>query len=240
MKRVAILQSNYIPWKGYFDIINMVDLFIFHDDLQYTKSDWRNRNKIKTPNGTVWLTIPCGADENRLICDVKLSNNSWQKQHWNILKQHYSKTRYFKEYNGFFEDFYQNVQWTNLSDFNQSMIKSISKNILGIKTSFADSRIYNLKERKGKRVLELLKKTNATNYLSGPAAKDYIDENEFIDEEIILEWMDYSGYPEYHQLYPPFAHNVSIIDLLFNEGPNTIKSMKSFQAELSKEEIIKV
>ena len=82
-KKVAISQSNYIPWKGYFDLINMADEFIFHDDLQYTKNDWRNRNKIKTKNGLQWLTIPCGSSEDRLICEVNLLDSKWQKAHWN-------------------------------------------------------------------------------------------------------------------------------------------------------------
>ncbi|MFC2451055.1 MAG: WbqC family protein, partial [Flavobacteriaceae bacterium] len=96
--KVAILQSNYIPWKGYFDIIRSVDLFIFHDDLQYTKGDWRNRNKIKTPNGIKWLTIPCGTNEKRLICEVEITDHSWQKQHWNLIQMSYKKSEYFSVY----------------------------------------------------------------------------------------------------------------------------------------------
>lgn len=87
--KVAVLQSNYIPWKGYFDIIHDVDLFIFHDDLQYTKGDWRNRNMIKTPKGSEWLTIPVGVKENRLICEVELSADEWATKHWRLLEQHY-------------------------------------------------------------------------------------------------------------------------------------------------------
>ena len=98
MKKVAIIQSNYIPWKGYFDIINDVDLFIFHDDLQYTKGDWRNRNKIKTPQGTIWITIPVGTNTERLICEVEIKDNQWQRKHYNLLKQHYINTPYYKKY----------------------------------------------------------------------------------------------------------------------------------------------
>jgi len=98
MKTVAILQSNYIPWKGYFDVINDVDLFIFYDDVQYTKNDWRNRNKVKTANGTGWLSIPVGADKNRLICEVILNDNRWQEKHWKTLCQLYGKASYFSSY----------------------------------------------------------------------------------------------------------------------------------------------
>ena len=224
-KKIAILQSNYIPWKGYFDIINSVDEFIFHDDLQYTKNDWRNRNKIKTDRGITWLTIPCGTDTNRLICEVQLKDKSWQKQHWNIIRQYYGKTQYFKEYKDFFENLYLGQEYMNLSDMNQMFIKQICC-ILGIKTKFDDSRHYNLQYHKAERVLELCKKAGATEYLSGPAAKDYIDEKLFRDANIKLTWMDYSGYPEYPQLYPPFEHAVSVLDLIFNCGPNAMEYMQ--------------
>lgn len=226
-KKVAILQSNYIPWKGYFDIIGLVDEFIFHDDLQYTKNDWRNRNKIKTDTGTRWLTIPCGTDEHRLICDVVLKDASWQKQHWNIISQYYRKAPFFRTYKDFFEHFYLGEKHTNLSDMNQGLIKNISTQILGLKTTFKDSRTFNLQTHKAQRVLELLKKTGATYYLSGPAAQSYINPNDFATENIQLEWMDYSNYSQYPQLYPPFEHAVSILDLIFNCGPDAIKFMKA-------------
>ena len=226
-KKVAILQSNYIPWKGYFDIIDSVDEFIFHDDLQYTKNDWRNRNKIKTDKGIIWLTIPCGTNTNRLICNVELNDNSWQKKHWSIIQQYYGKSLYFKEYKEFFKEIYLNEKHINLSNMNQKIIKKIATEILNINTLFKDSRSYNLKKQKGERVLELLKKTNATHYLSGPAAKDYINENLFKEAGIELSWMDYSGYREYSQLYPPFEHGVSILDLIFNTGKDAIEYIRN-------------
>lgn len=218
--RVAILQSNYIPWKGYFDIIGSVDLFIFHDDLQYTKGDWRNRNKIKTPKGPEWLTVPCGTSEHRLICDVELASTDWQRKHWNLIQTHYLKTPFFKQYRAFFEEIYLGRPWANLSEMNQYVIKAISIELLGIAVKFDDSRRYDLKSAKANRVIELLKKSGATTYLSGPAAKSYLDESAFATEGICLEWMSYADYPEYPQLHPPFDHGVSILDLLFNTGPD--------------------
>jgi hypothetical protein len=218
--RVAILQSNYIPWKGYFDIIGSVDLFVFHDDLQYTKGDWRNRNKIKTPKGAEWITVPCGTSEHRLICEVELENHDWQRKHWNLIRINYDKTPFFKSYTPFFEEIYLGRTWKNLSDMNQYVIKEISTELLGIKTQFVDSRVYGLKMTKGERVIELLRKVGANTYLSGPAAKSYLAESAFIAEGIGLEWMNYAGYPEYPQLHPPFDHAVSIVDLIFNTGPD--------------------
>lgn len=223
--KVAILQSNYIPWKGYFDIIGKVDLFVFHDDVQYTKLDWRNRNKIKTAKGTQWLTVPCGTDTNRLICDVKIPKADWQVKHLNLIKENYKSTQYFNQYNNFLEEFYLSQKWTNLSDMNQYMIKEISLRFLGIKTQFKDSRSYNLKKKKEDRVIELLKKVGASTYLSGPSARSYLNENNFAKENITLEWMDYNNYLEYPQLFSPFNHEVSILDLLFNTGKNYFQYM---------------
>lgn len=223
--RAAILQSNYIPWKGYFDIIGSVDVFVFHDDLQYTKGDWRNRNKIKMASGAQWITVPCGRSEHRLICEVELIDTSWQRKHWNLIQTQYAKTPYFKQYSPFFEEIYLGRTWTNLSDMNQHIIKVVSIELLGMKTQFDDSRAYDLKAAKGDRVIELLKKIGATAYLSGPAAKLYLDQAVFAAEGINLEWMSYAGYLEYPQRYPPFDHAVSIIDLFFNTGPDAVEFM---------------
>lgn len=227
-KKIALLQSNYIPWKGYFDLINMADTFIFHDDLQYTHGDWRNRNKIKTQNGLDWLSAPCGSSESRLICEVEFKDHSWQKKHWAKIEQNYTKAKYFKDFKDYFKAIYLDNEWCNLSEMNQHIIKSISKDILKINTKFEDSREYNLSLKKAERVLELLKKSDADVYISGPAAKNYFDESVAKEIGIKVEWMDYSGYPEYQQLYPPFEHGVTILDLIFNEGPNANKFMKSF------------
>lgn len=220
MKTVVVLQSNYIPWKGYFDLARDSDLFIFYDDLQYTKNDWRNRNKIKTPKGAEWITIPVGTNEHRLICDVAINDPTWQVKHWKTLKQHYGSCPYFARYQTFFEDIYQGRQWHNLSELNQHLIRSISSELLGLSTEFRDSREYSLGGQKLDRLMELVMKAGADRYVSGPAGKGYIDPSRFADAGIELVWKDYSGYPEYSQRFPPFEHGVSILDLLFNVGPD--------------------
>jgi hypothetical protein len=225
--KVSILQSNYIPWKGYFDIIAKSDVFIFHDDLQYTKNDWRNRNKIKTESGLKWLTIPCGTNEKRLICDVELANSIWQIKHWEIIKDSYKNAPYFSIYKNLFEEIYLEKVWVRLSELNQYMIIMISSDILNIKsTIFQDSRTYCLTKKKEDRVLELLEKAEADEYISGPSAKNYLNQEKFIEKNIKLTWMDYSNYKEYNQLYSPFEHGVSILDLIFNEGPNARSFLK--------------
>lgn len=224
-KTVAILQSGYAPWKGYFDLISRSDYFVFHDDLQYTKNDWRNRNLIKWGNETKWLTIPCGREEKRLICDVVLQDPSWQRKHWSLLYQAYRKSPYFNLYRPFLEDFYLSKKWGNLSELCQYMIKWIAREVLNLETIFLDSRNYQLKTRKAERVLELLKKLEATDYVSGPAARDYLSEDIFDENNIRLHWMRYQ-YPEYPQFGDTFIHKVSILDLIFHVGPRAIKFIR--------------
>ncbi|HSW68660.1 MAG TPA: WbqC family protein [Gammaproteobacteria bacterium] len=217
-EKVAILQSNYIPWKGYFDIIHDVDLFVFYDDVQYTKNDWRNRNKIKTPSGTQWLTIPTGTDLNRLICDVPIFDTLWTKKHWKTLLHAYQKADCFKQYYDFFQYCYLEKSWNNLSELNQFLIRHIAKEFLGINTQFMDSREFSVSGNKTERLVEILKMVNAKYYLSGPAGKSYLDKNYFQSAGIEIQYKNYDGYPEYSQLYPPFEHFVSILDVLFHCG----------------------
>lgn len=219
MKTVVILQSNYIPWKGYFDLVHDADLFIFYDDVQYTVRDWRNRNKIKTSQGVMWLSVPVGNDRNRLVCDVEIKDPSWACLHWKTIQMNYGKCPYFNYYKSFFEDVYLGRNWTNLSELNQYIIRAISRDLLNVDTEFRDSREFDASGSKLDRLLDLLKKADADRYVSGPAAKDYIDSARFDQTGIELVWKDYSGYPEYPQRYPPFEHGVSILDLLFNVGP---------------------
>lgn len=218
-KRVAILQSNYIPWKGYFDIIHDVDLFVFYDDVQYTKNDWRNRNQIKTPSGLLWLTVPAGSDLDRLICEVRLTEAHWARKHWKSLQQFYSSAPHFKRYEEFFKDAYLGRRWDTLSELNQYLISTIARDHLGIRTTFADSRDYPVHGSKLGRLLDLVSKTGAGTYVSGPSAKDYINDQAFAEMGVELVYKSYDGYPEYPQRHPPFAHAVSIVDLLFNAGP---------------------
>jgi len=218
LKKVAILQSNYIPWKGYFDIIGSVDEFIFYDEVQYTKNDWRNRNKIKTPTGIQWITIPVFQKNlNQKISETKVSNHKWNTKNWNTLKANYSQAPFFKTYSPFFEEIYNSLETPFLSEINQAFIKRICK-LLNIKTKIRNSKEYELKGDPTEKLIDLCRQTNATHYLSGPAAKNYLKEFLFEEERITLEWMNYQGYPEYSQLYPPFEHSVSIVDLLFNTG----------------------
>ncbi len=230
-KKVAILQSNYIPWKGYFDIIASVDEFIFYDEMQYTTRDWRNRNKIKTPNGLKWLTIPVngkGCQTNGLkISQAQITDTPWAKTHWETIKSNYAKAPYFKEYKDFFEKLYSEcTQEELLCNVNYKFILAICE-LLNIKTKISYDKDYGIIEGKTERLVDLVQKAGGELYLSGPSAKDYIEEKLFENANIELKWMDYSNYPEYNQLYPPFEHGVTILDLIFNCGDKARDYMKA-------------
>ena len=228
-KKVAIVQSNYIPWKGYFDLMNLVDEFILFDNMQYTRRDWRNRNIIKSPTGLTKLTIPVAVKGKYLqqIKDTTVSDPSWNRHHWRTIVHCYSKAPHFSDYRELFEDLYLNTKETNLSLINYRFLTAVCR-LLGIKTRITWSMDYQLTGDRMERLVNLCKQAGASSYLSGPAAKTYLCEDLFERQGIAVSYMDYSNYPEYRQLYPPFEPNVSIIDLILNEGPDATKFMKSF------------
>ncbi len=233
-KKVAILQSNYIPWKGYFDMINMVDEFILFDDMQYTRRDWRNRNKIKTRNDVQWITIPVDVKGKyyQTIYETTVSDENWSGSHWKTIVHSYSKAKYFNEYKDLFEELYLGNSEKYLSLINFRFLKAICQ-LLNINTKISWSMDYESTEGKTERLLHLCQQAKATEYLSGPAAKDYIEKKLFEEAGINLTFMEYSGYPAYSQLFPPFVHEVSVIDLIFNEGPDANRYLKSFKDKFS-------
>jgi hypothetical protein len=228
-KRVAIIQSNYIPWKGYFDIINQVDEFILYDDRQYTRRDWRNRNLIKTGHGLHWLTIPVhvkGRYKQR-IDETLISDPEWVDRHWKTIEQAYSTAPHFKTYRDEIAALYAASVETRLSEVNRRFLEAISR-LLGIRATFAWCTDYEASGARTARLVSLCRSAGAGVYLSGPAARAYIDEALFREAGIELTYMDYSGYPEYPQLNGPFEHGVTILDLLFNVGADAPRYMKSF------------
>lgn len=217
MKTAAVIQSCYLPWKGYFDIIHSADIFIFYDDIKYTKNDWRNRNRIKGPNGVFWLTIPAPRNSVRFrIDEVQITGASWQKKHLKAIRECYSGAKFFRKYFPFFEEVYTGKTWPSLSLLNQFLTKEIS-GMLGLKTEFSVSSDFELEGDKTDRLIQLLQQAGADRYLSGPSAKAYLEEDKFLEAGIQLLYKDYH-YPEYPQLWGNFVHEVSIIDLLFNAG----------------------
>ncbi|MCS6796266.1 MAG: WbqC family protein [Raineya sp.] len=233
MCRVIITQSNYIPWKGYFDSINQVDVCVLYDEVQFTKRDWRNRNIIKTPQGTQWLTIPVKVKGNfyQKVQEVEISEKDWAKKHWKTLELNYKKAKCFHEIAPLLADFYQNTQHILLSEINVTLIRLICQ-ILKIQTPIYFSNEFPVRQSgKNERLIDICLQLGATEYYTGASARNYLDEQLFAQHGITVKYWDYSGYPEYSQLYGNFVHEVSIVDLLFNEGFQAPKFMKSFSNE---------
>ena len=228
-RTAAIVQSSYIPWKGFFDLIHGVDEFILYDDVQFTRRDWRSRNRIKTPQGLQWLSVPIDVKGNyhMKIREACVSDLEWGRRHWQTLRHAYARAPYFDTYAPLLESAYLAHADPHLSQINRRFIETVC-DVLGIKTRITWSMQYELQEGRNERLIGLVKSVGCDNYLSGPSASGYIDENLFGENGITVRFADYSGYPEYPQLHGPFEHAVSILDLLFNVGPDATRYMKSF------------
>ena len=228
MKRVAAIQSSYIPWRGYFDIIAMVDEFILLDEVQYTKRDWRNRNRIKTAQGPTWLTIPVQVKGryHQRIDEVEIADRGWAERHWQTLRQAYASAACFDVLADQVAAVYEDASGLQrLSDVNRLVLDALCP-LLGIETAITWSTDYASTGSKTERLATLCEQAGADEYVSGPAAGDYLEEDEFASRGIAVRWMDYEGYPEYPQVHPPFDPAVSILDLLFNVGHEAPRYMK--------------
>jgi glutaredoxin-related protein len=226
---IAIVQSNYIPWKGYFDLIRSVDAFVLYDEVQYTKADWRNRNQIKTKQGLQWLSIPVRVKGRyfQKISDTEVVNNEWAELHWRTLCQAYARAPHFGSMKPWLEEtFHKASQLTRLSEINREFISSILR-FLDVRTNlmWSDS-VPKLSTGKNERLIEICRHFGATVYLSGPAANTYLQKDLFKEQGIRIEFADYANYPIYPQLHGAFEHSVSILDLLFNTGSSALDYLK--------------
>ena len=220
-KAVAIVQSSYIPWKGYFDLIRHVDEFILFDDVQFTKRDWRSRNRIKTPSGPMWLTVPVQVKGHYLqaIKDTQVSDPGWKQRHWRAIQANYARAPFYGLYKDTLEELFLSCRDTFLSAINYRLTAGLCA-LMGIRTRLSWSMDYTVVPGKSARLVALCQQARATHYVSGPLARAYIDPAVFEAAGITLSFFDYTGYPEYPQLHPPFDHHVSVIDLLLNTGPD--------------------
>ena len=235
--KVAILQSNYIPWKGYFDLIQEVDVFVIYDCVKYTKNDWRNRNIIYPKHGKQWISIPIPSSSVKLCIDeVRIPDARWQELHAKTLSMGYARAPYFHQLQELINDFLIDKQWDNLSALNIGLIQWIS-NRVGFKTKIRNAREFSLQQDRVERLLGILEAIGATEYLSGPAAAAYLDGREslFRDRGIKLRYKIYGPYLPYKQIKEPFEPTVSIVDLIANvpweKIPDHIRSSASFSTE---------
>ena len=224
--RIGILQPSYLPWLGFLDQMAQSDVFVLYDDVQFSKGAWQNRNRIKTANGVQWLTVPVltGGRERQLIKDVEIDNHTdWRKAHLKSITQNYSKAPFFNEYIGLFENVYSS-EWMKLIDLCVRLIMDI-KSTLGVaaQVRLSSSIERNTADRVS-RLIEICKTFRADEFIEGSAGKDYLEgagEREFEQSGIKLIYHDYQ-HPAYPQLYGEFASNLSIIDLLFNNGRKSL------------------
>lgn len=230
MKTVAIVQSSYIPWKGFFDLVNDADEVVLLDDVQYTRRDWRNRNRIKTAQGPVWLTIPVEVKGryHQTIRETRIADQRWSRRHLDSLRHSYARAPHFAELEDTFVRAYDDAgSRDSLSEVNAGLIHMVC-GLLGIATTISSSADFRLEDEPTGRLVSICVQAGAKRYLSGPSARAYLDESLFGTAGIEVAYVDYSGYPEYPQLYPPFVHEVSILDLLVHTGPDAPRFMKSF------------
>jgi hypothetical protein len=221
--KCVILQPSYIPWRGYFDQINRADIFVFYDDVQYDKHGWRNRNRIKNHQGFQWLTIPVHSkgegDQSGLINEARIDwRQPWNRKHRMSLQQAYAKAPYYDRYTDVLETFY-NRRDELLADFTIDFTIALARELGISHTRFIRSSGLKVTGSKTDRLVQILRQVGADHYISGPSAKEYIEEEKFRSAGVSLEYMAYA-YPEYPQLYPPFNPQVSILDLLFMTGPD--------------------
>lgn len=225
--QIAVLQPSFIPWLGYFDQIARTDAFVFLDDVQYTRRDWRNRNRIRTPSGWMWLTVPVQTrgkfDQSLLETRIDHSTD-WRTKHLQALRHNYARAPYFDLVFPELENTYKKDS-AMLVDFCLEMLAVINK-MLGLQPVTHRSSELNIEGQKADKILSICKALNADEYLTGDLARDYLDASEFGSQNISLKYQNYV-HPEYRQHHPEFYSHLSVVDLLFNEGPDSLKILTS-------------
>lgn len=230
MTTVAIMQPTYLPWLGYFDLIASSQIFVFLDDVEFSRQSWQQRNRIKTSTGVQWLTVPVirKGRSTQKIKDVLINlNAAFHIKHIKTIKQYYSKAPYWERYSDEFS-MILNKQHEYLVELNLDLIGWFCQE-LGIVTKTIRSSQMNNVENVGKveRLVNICRYLGADHYLSPAGSKDYIDKNNlFINSGIKLSYQNYI-HPTYYQLFSDFIPNMSAIDLLFNEGNNSLKLLKT-------------
>jgi WbqC-like protein family len=231
-KTIAILQSNYIPWKGYFDIIAAVDEFLIFDEAQFTRRDWRNRNRIIIDGRLHWLTIPVSSKGrfNAPIAEMEVSERGWAEKHWRSIQHAYGKAPFFSLHGPPLEKLYeQAAKLPLLTEINELFLRGIAT-LLDLAPEFRHtSQIPRQAQSPTGRLVEICAGRKADVYVSGPAARDYIEVAEFAAAGVTLRYANYAGYPTYQQASESFEHGVSIVDTLMHCGPQARRHLKSIQ-----------
>lgn len=230
-------QPVYLPWLGLFHKIALADAFCYFDDVQYQIKDFNGRNKVKTSNGCVWLTVPVKSKgyRDKKINEIEVDNSqNWSEKHWKTIFLNYKKAPYFNNYAVFFEETYKR-EWKYLSELNEYMLKWFLEQ-LDIRVKYSKASEMDFKGYKSELVLDMCKKLKADLYIFGALGKDYADEEKFKKENVKIYFQDYK-HPVYSQLHGKFEPFMSIIDLLFNCGPESKNVL--MEGNITKEELTK-
>jgi hypothetical protein len=227
MKRVSIIQSAYIPWKGFFDLIGRCDVYIIYDSVGFSKGHWHNRNQIKRDRLDPWLTIPVkSAGKYRQSIEDVVVAKPWAERHWTILREAYAKTEFFDVESPTIRQLFESLAAEPLlTRINEVMLRWLARR-LGLTTKIVRDRDFSFSGDRNDRLVDLCNAVGATTYLSGPSARDYLDVTPFARAGIAVEWMTYGPYPTYPQPHGAFAHDVSILDALFCLGPDAANFIK--------------
>jgi len=231
--KAAVLQPMYLPWMGYFGMIDQVDTFIYYDDVQFVRRSWQRRNKIKIPGGDfTWLTVPVEKDFGQDINEVKVrSDENWQDSHWTSIYHSYTGAPYFDDYADSIKSLYKS-EWESLLNLNISIIETILEKLSGVggDTEFMYSSEIPSRGKKSDRLISILTEVGADSYVSGPGAKDYLEPQKFEQEGINVYWHEF-GHPEYSQRHGDFVSHLSVIDLLFHVGDESGSIIKDTEQD---------
>lgn len=225
---MLITQSNYIPWKGFFDTLNVVDDFVIYDSVQYTRRDWRNRNRVKTASGMKWLTIPVQVKDRRdqSIDETLVADEHWAARHWQMIRHSYARAPCWDEFSSTLGPAWSEPQPRRLTEINERFLRLFC-GLLGIAPTFHRDADFELVDGRTDRLVSICRQLGATEYVSGPSAKAYLDESAFSEAGVAIRYLDYSGYPEYPQLHGAFEHAVSVLDLVLHTGRDARSHLKS-------------
>jgi hypothetical protein len=223
-KRVAVvLQPSYIPWLGYFAQVHRADVFVVYDDVQFDKHGWRNRNRVKTAQGTQWLTVPVltHGQHQPTNATIEIDNKvPWRKKHLSTLRQSYARAPFFKSYAAHFEDVYQR-EWARLIDLNLALFGLVLQ-ILGLERPILRASELDVSGDPVERLIGICRRIGANWFYEGAAGRDYIDDSRFVEAGITIEYQDYR-HPVYPQQHGEFVPYLSVVDLLFNCGPKSLE-----------------
>jgi hypothetical protein len=220
--RATIYQPSYLPWSGYFGMIDIVDVFVFFDDVQFVKDSWHRRNRLKFNDSIKWISVPIIKNFGQKINQVQINNSiDWKKDHTNKIYSYYNKAPFFEDYQSDILSCYEQ-DWDSLIELNTHIIEKLSK-ILGVKMPkfVRSSEIDEAKNQKTDRIVDILEKLGVDEAIVGPTARKYTEKQKFDDKNIKLYWYEYN-HPHYPQLGEEFIPYLSVLDLIFNTGKNAI------------------